>query len=445
MARFVIGAYKKQINQGIKDIKEMAPHSALDFSMKSAVTKSHAILLDITKKGKGKEKQKEHDKMISILRSALGIVLMTTIKASGCGGVGGGTGILVTRKRDGTWSAPLAVGGMSLTMGSSLGVAVTDSLIIFMDRAELQHFTGIRQNIKIGVAAGGTVGSKSQNVKMNIVDMQSCYTFTSSFGLQVGAGVSASFLTLQPGINYGFYGRNLKIRSLLNGEVERPPGKFDEFYASLESLTGTEPSPIFPDEGLFPGSNGNNAPTADNPLQAEEEVTVVQQPLQNEVVQVVQQPLQNEVVQQPVVATASEPRNLQQQKKSGGMFSLFRKKEPEYESNRQIILEWESKSKHPTYELTVCDSKGEHQRRGLRFKIFRTLSKALGNLPYDACPFPPTYQKSSFGMMLSDKELEGRKRMLKAWLGELEANACLLSKKKRKVYEKFLYGRDGRG
>lgn len=121
-----------------------------------------------------------------------------------------------------------------------------------------------------------------------------------------------------------------------------------------------------------------------------------------------------------------------------------------YEQDRQIVLEWDmsnpgtSQRLHPTYCLTVHGSQGSHTRSHLRFRVFRALFKSLGKLPFpDASPFPPTYSKSGFGMKLTQKELDGRMRMLLTWLMELEANSDLLTKKQRKKYEKFLYDGDG--
>jgi hypothetical protein len=54
------------------------------------VHKCHDIFVQIT------EHEKDKDALQKRLRSALGIIIMTTMKAQTMGGVGGGTGILGT-------------------------------------------------------------------------------------------------------------------------------------------------------------------------------------------------------------------------------------------------------------------------------------------------------------------------------------------------------------
>eukprot|EP00615_Pteridomonas_danica_P004520 CAMPEP_0114373454 /NCGR_PEP_ID=MMETSP0101-20121206/34880_1 /TAXON_ID=38822 ORGANISM="Pteridomonas danica, Strain PT" /NCGR_SAMPLE_ID=MMETSP0101 /ASSEMBLY_ACC=CAM_ASM_000211 /LENGTH=456 /DNA_ID=CAMNT_0001526707 /DNA_START=245 /DNA_END=1615 /DNA_ORIENTATION=+ len=456
------------------------------------------------------------------------------MKAQGLGGVGGGTGLLIARRKDGGWSAPIAVGGMSVSAGTAAGVKMTDSMILLMDPAEVQNFSGVgvilNQGVSAGVsvgtesagmaagyqagtksasmAAGASVGSKSvggggqvtpgklnkalsrssslEVDRLNAPDssssssFNSSYTYSKTLGFHAGATGHGGFMTIQHAINCMFYGRRVKLRKLLTGEVPQPE-VFKYFYESIESLSGTKPSPCYPKEGLFPMYEGETladeegGPDDDDDGQGdgqgddeEKETTdgaeLPQPPLLSPSSS--DNPLQppNIVASQNEVVVAQSNTavkdNVSPKTSSssgggggggGGWFGgIFSKKEVVYEQDRQIVVEWDmsnpntAKRLHPTYELTVHDSKGPHTRSRLRFRVFRALFQSLGKLKYGPPPFPPTHTKSGFGMRLTQKQLDGRIRMLLVWLGELEANSDLLTKSQRKKYEKFLYGADGK-
>jgi hypothetical protein len=60
---------------------------------------------------------------------------------------------------------------------------------------------------------------------------------------------------IQHGINTMYYGRRVKVKSLLSGEVPQPE-EFKYLYDSLEFFSGgIYPSPLYPKEGLFPSSS----------------------------------------------------------------------------------------------------------------------------------------------------------------------------------------------
>jgi hypothetical protein len=92
---------------------------------------------------------------------------------------------LVARKKDGSWSAPVAVGGMSLSAGFSAGAKLTDSMVLLMDPAEVQNFSGVGTVIDQGVAASATVLKGSAGVSAT------CQQGTKSASLSAGGNVGS--------------------------------------------------------------------------------------------------------------------------------------------------------------------------------------------------------------------------------------------------------------
>jgi lipid-binding SYLF domain-containing protein len=71
----------------------------------------------------------------------------------------------VARRKDGGWSAPIAVGGMSLSAGTAYyGVKLTDSVTLLMDPAEVQNFSGVGVILNQGVSVGATCGNQSGGI-----------------------------------------------------------------------------------------------------------------------------------------------------------------------------------------------------------------------------------------------------------------------------------------
>lgn len=79
--------------------------------------------------------------MVDLMKHAVGLIFMTTVKVGGGLSGMGGSGLLLSKLGDGSWSAPIAVGAMGLSIGFQVGLSVADVVIIFMKRSAMEPFT----------------------------------------------------------------------------------------------------------------------------------------------------------------------------------------------------------------------------------------------------------------------------------------------------------------
>jgi lipid-binding SYLF domain-containing protein len=76
----------------------------------------------------------------SVLRRAKGFCFMSVAKAGFVFSARAGSGIVIARLADGTWSAPSAVGTAGGGVGFQVGVEVAEFLIILNSRAAVKSF-----------------------------------------------------------------------------------------------------------------------------------------------------------------------------------------------------------------------------------------------------------------------------------------------------------------
>ncbi|GAA5877432.1 hypothetical protein JCM1840_006099 [Sporobolomyces johnsonii] len=162
----------------------------------------------------------------SVLRRAKGFAFITVVKAGFVFSARAGSGIVIARLKDGTWSAPSAVGTAGGGVGFQVGVELAEFLIILNSRAAVKSFMA-KGSITVGgnmsVAAGplgrnlegtGTLSSKGSLAAM--------YSYSRTKGLFGGASVEGSIIVERSDANSKAYGYNVTAAQLLSGAVETP-------------------------------------------------------------------------------------------------------------------------------------------------------------------------------------------------------------------------------
>ena len=74
-----------------------------------------------------------------LLKNTPGLLFLTIGKVAFIGGIRVGTGLVVSRLPDGSWSAPCAVGTIGVTFGAVIGAEVSD-MVTSVDRAQIDKF-----------------------------------------------------------------------------------------------------------------------------------------------------------------------------------------------------------------------------------------------------------------------------------------------------------------
>lgn len=89
-----------------------------------------------------------------ILTSAQGLAIFTVVKAGFLFSGRAGSGIVVARLEDGSWSAPSAIGTGGMGFGGQIGAEITDFVVVLNTKAAVRSFaTG--GNVTLGGALSG--------------------------------------------------------------------------------------------------------------------------------------------------------------------------------------------------------------------------------------------------------------------------------------------------
>lgn len=202
-----------------------------------------------------------------LLELAKGVVFLTMVKAGFMFSGRYGTGLVVAKLADGTWSPPSAVTISGMGWGLQIGAELTEVLLILSTDAAVDAFKS-RAQVSIGAELGVSVGpigrSLASDVSAGNKGAAHAFSYAHSKGLFFGASLEASGVATRPDVNRRFYGQKISPSVLLSGEYPRPRGAqplydaLDEILvAPVPSTVGTAPNmPIPPPGGSSSSGSG---------------------------------------------------------------------------------------------------------------------------------------------------------------------------------------------
>jgi len=161
---------------------------------------------------------------LSFLKGAQGIAIMTIVK----GGFGltatAGTGIIISKLPDGSWSAPSAIGTAGLGGGLQIGGQIQELMVILGSQEAVRMFYEPQVNVggSLDISAGPYGRSVEANAAANGSGLNGNYSYSLSKGLFAGAGIKGSVITTRKDLNQKFYGRALTPVQILGGDVAKP-------------------------------------------------------------------------------------------------------------------------------------------------------------------------------------------------------------------------------
>ena len=173
----------------------------------------------------------------SMLQSAVGLCFITTLQGGVIVTGTVGTGLVVRKRPDGSWSAPCAVGTIGIGVGASIGLQSTDCIVAISEESSLETFLSSGQ-FCVGAEVGLSVGLYGRAAKADIRSNERATATTSSYsqskGLYGGVGLDSSILSIRHDVNRDFYGRDLTAQAILE-EIE-PPRAATPLYQALAHL-----------------------------------------------------------------------------------------------------------------------------------------------------------------------------------------------------------------
>ncbi|KAL9242191.1 hypothetical protein vseg_016216 [Gypsophila vaccaria] len=175
----------------------------------------------------------------AILKGAKGLAILTVVKVGAVVAYKMGTGLVISRRMDGTWSAPSAIASVGLGWGAQIGGELTDFIIVLHNSKAVKMFCS-RVHFSLGAgcsAAAGPVG-RVLEADLRAGDRGSglCYSYSCSKGAFVGVSLEGNVVTTRLDTNLRFYGDPyLTTADILLGTVDRPRAA-EPLYGALHDL-----------------------------------------------------------------------------------------------------------------------------------------------------------------------------------------------------------------
>ncbi|KAF4462278.1 hypothetical protein FALBO_10910 [Fusarium albosuccineum] len=176
----------------------------------------------------------------SVLQNAAGLAIFNVLRAGVFhGSLAAGSGVVIARRSDGTWSPPSAFVVSTLGAGFVFGLDVYDCVCVLNTPEQVAAFTkprvslGAEGSIAIGpVGAGASVDSAVSRTA------QPMWSYMKSRGLWAGVQVDGTIIVSRGDANSVFYNeRGITARKILTDDVAWPMGA-KPLFEVLKALEG---------------------------------------------------------------------------------------------------------------------------------------------------------------------------------------------------------------
>lgn len=161
---------------------------------------------------------------VAFLKGAHGLAFLTVIKAGFLISAKAGTGIVIAKLPDGSWSAPSAIGTAGLSGGFEVGGEIVEFMIILGSAGAVKVFH--RTQVSIGGGLSVAVGPYGRDASAQAAasrgGINANYSYSHSRGLFVGVSLEGAVVTCRSDVNNNFYGKQHTPEEILNGTVPRP-------------------------------------------------------------------------------------------------------------------------------------------------------------------------------------------------------------------------------
>ncbi|CAG8534983.1 4701_t:CDS:10 [Paraglomus occultum] len=206
------------------------------------------------------------DKVIppNILQKAKGFAIFTVIKAGFLFSGRAGSGLVVARLEDGSWSAPSAIGTGGMGFGGQIGAEVTDFVIVLNSRDAVKSFMH-GGNVTLGgnlSVAAGPIGRNAEGAgSVSVGHVAAIFSYSKTKGLFAGVSIEGSVIIERKDANSKFYHRKVSAKELLSGQIAPPP-QADVLYRAL-TARAARPDPN--SHAITPYNPNSHTNTSYNP------------------------------------------------------------------------------------------------------------------------------------------------------------------------------------
>ncbi|KAJ6584101.1 DUF500-domain-containing protein [Mycena vulgaris] len=193
----------------------------------------------------------------AVLQSARGLAIFQVLKAGFVFSGKAGSGIVIARLPDGSWSAPSCIATGGLGWGLQIGADITDFVIVLNNEDAVRAFS-LGGNLTIGgniSASAGPIGTGG-SIEAALAHPTPMFSYSKSKGLFAGMSLEGTALIERKDANRDFYGSPVPARDILGGRVP-PPEVASRLYEIIEAAEGLDETGL-PEEAYVPTATGDH-------------------------------------------------------------------------------------------------------------------------------------------------------------------------------------------
>ncbi|CAJ0551059.1 Ff.00g109890.m01.CDS01 [Fusarium sp. VM40] len=175
-----------------------------------------------------------------VLQRAAGLAIFNVLRAGGChGSLSGGSGIVLARRPDGTWSPPSSFVVSTLGAGFVFGLDLYDCVCVLNTPEQVTAFTKPRLSLGAGGSVAiGPVGTGASVDTALSKTVQPVWSYMKSRGLWIGIQIDGTIVVTRGDANATFYNeRGITAEKILHGDVAWPLGA-KPLFEVLQALEG---------------------------------------------------------------------------------------------------------------------------------------------------------------------------------------------------------------
>ncbi|KAG8525682.1 uncharacterized protein KY384_000442 [Bacidia gigantensis] len=186
-----------------------------------------------------------------VIKRAKGLAIFTTMRTGLWVSGAGGSGILVARTADGSWSPPSGILLHTAGLGFLVGVDIYDCVVVINTEKALEAFTKIRCTLGGEVSAvAGPVGIGGV-LETELHKRQApVWNYLKSRGFYAGVQIDGTVIIERGDENERFYGERIAVVDILAGKVRHPPREIGGLIQTIKAAQGD----VDVDESALPDS-----------------------------------------------------------------------------------------------------------------------------------------------------------------------------------------------
>ncbi|KAG1766182.1 hypothetical protein EDD22DRAFT_774239 [Suillus occidentalis] len=199
----------------------------------------------------------------AVLQRARGLAVFQVLKAGFMFSGKAGSGLVIARLPDGSWSAPSCIATGGLGWGLQIGADITDFVIVLNSEDAVKAFS-MGGNVTIGgniSAAAGPIGTGG-SVQATLAHPAPMFSYSKSKGLFAGLSLEGTVLIERKDANRDFYGSPVPARDILGGRVP-PPEVASRLYEIIEAAEGLDETGV-PQAAYVPSATGQHMDIGSN-------------------------------------------------------------------------------------------------------------------------------------------------------------------------------------